>query len=201
MPNHDQPSHDGPVSMVKALPTLGHAVVDWWEHGLAIINDLTKHPERDPALAALVTEGVAACGRPPSPFLRASSETLAMEVSWGADEAWWITDIPSTTRPSFLLQCWLLHLPALNPQWKKRMRSARLELLKHIVPGAWLPQPQPDLPPGAIIAGLSVTDWTAAERLPQVARETSGMMFEIKPATGHRSTRYHRSDAGRVEKH
>ena len=200
MSNNVQPSHDGPVSMVKALPTLGHAVVDWWEHGLAILKALAKHPEREPALSALVSKAVAACDGVPSSLLRTAGEALELEVSWGADEAWWITDVSSTTKTQFHLQCWLLQLPALRLHWEKRMRSARLEMLKRIVPGAWWPQPEASVPPGAVIAGLGVTSWASADELPQVSRDPSGMMFEIKPATSHRTERYQRSAAGRVEK-
>jgi hypothetical protein len=105
--------------MVKALPTLGHAVVDWWAHGLAIIKDLAKHPERDPALAALIQQAVAVCGGPPSPLLDTTGHTLQLELSWGADGAWWITGISPMNKGPFLLQCWLLQLPALQAQWEK----------------------------------------------------------------------------------
>jgi hypothetical protein len=200
MPNTDQPSHDGPASMVKALPTLGHAVVDWWEHGRAIIKGLAKNPEGDPALAALVTHAVDACGGPPSPLLSTPGQTLQLWVNWEANDGWWITDDPAAAKEPFLLQCWLLHLPALRAQWEKRMRSARLGLLKRIIPWAWLPQSERDLPPGTVIAGLGVTSWSAAANLPQVATDPSGMMLEIRPATSHRSVRYCRTEAGRVEK-
>jgi hypothetical protein len=200
MPNNAQPSHDGPPSMVRALPTLGHAVVDWWAHGLAIIKDLAKHPERDPALAALIQQAVAVCGGPPSPLLDTTGHTLQLELSWGADGAWWITGISPMNKGPFLLQCWLLQLPALQAQWEKRMRSARLGVLKPIVPGAWLPQPETELPPGTVVAGLGVASWAAAATVPQVVRDPSGMMLEIKPATSHHAARYHRTEAGRVEK-
>lgn len=58
----------------------------------------------------------------------------------------------------------LLRLPALNEFWRQHLRGNVLETLLKVLPQAWLMEKEP-LPPGAVIAGLEISDWGQLEKV------------------------------------
>jgi hypothetical protein len=72
----------------------------------------------------------------------------------------------------------LLHLPVLRDFWRKELRAARYERLRHVLPKVWAMDPT-TLPPGAVIAGLGITNWHDLSKL-----EAKGRHFEIKGELG-----------------
>lgn len=63
----------------------------------------------------------------------------------------------------------LLHMPGLQQAWARALRGAHLQLLQHIIPYGWTPDPTP-LPPQAALPRLGLHSWEQVAALGRSAR-------------------------------
>ncbi len=63
----------------------------------------------------------------------------------------------------------LLHMPGLQPYWKRQLRAAQLDRLRALVPHGWIPDPTP-LPPQAALPWLNLGSWDEVAALGQASR-------------------------------
>jgi hypothetical protein len=139
-------------SLAKHLAPLGHEVTLWHEAIQLLRTRLAKgrvpeplgpflqlwlpsQPPAPPPLSPSLLLGQDDSGRL---FLHGSSAPFATDPAWRA----------------------LLHLPALRSAWVADLRASHFDHLRLLIPPAWLLDPAP-LPPGAVIAGLGIPDWSA----------------------------------------
>ncbi|HCN76725.1 MAG TPA: hypothetical protein DIT13_05975, partial [Verrucomicrobiales bacterium] len=94
----------------------------------------------------------------------------------------------------------LLRLPALRAFWVAELRASHHAHLLKMTPHVWLMDETP-LPPGSVIAGLGIPDWSHLPRLAGTGRRfrECGMenknraLIEIQPGqTGRVLARYER---------
>lgn len=64
----------------------------------------------------------------------------------------------------------LLHVPGLQPVWKKYLRGTYIDQLKQIIPHSWLVDPEP-LPPQAALPWLNVNSWEEVAAFSQKERQ------------------------------
>ncbi len=68
-------------------------------------------------------------------------------------------------------RCWaLLHLPGLRSWWSQALRRSHFESLLSLIPNAWATE-DIALPPGAVIAGLDIPDWSHLTRCIEAGRK------------------------------
>lgn len=90
--------------------------------------------------------------------------TGAALIAWHEEGAWRVLNPCHEEGQTALSDSWqralvLLHLPVLRDYWTRALRRRRFARLRRVLPQAWPVDPQP-LPPGAVMAGTNVADWT-----------------------------------------
>ena len=183
-----------PPSLAKALPTLGHATLEWWVAGLGIIQAIEKTQSTYGEVYPLLKRALETCAMPIEP-LTAAGASLQLEIAW-EDERW---EIAGSSAPGFQILCWLLHLPALREQWHRRVRLHRLELLRAHTPLVWLADDAMALPAGAVIAGTESRSWAELAQRPGVQALPGGWLMRALPRVQMSTASYQRVAAGRVE--
>lgn len=155
-----------PEKLLKAMPTLGHAVVLWRRHAAELLRRWNKRPEA--AGAAQHLRCWEDLGAPEIDVPQASS-TFQLGLGWsGPDHPWFLLDDDDKRAASIYLRR-LLHLPALRMFWIQSLREQRFLHLTRHVPKAWHKEEvQP--PPGSVVAGLNIANW---EELPGLIHASS----------------------------
>ncbi|MCB1210563.1 MAG: hypothetical protein KDK97_14630 [Verrucomicrobiales bacterium] len=86
----------------------------------------------------------------------------------------------------------LLHLPGLRSWWTPVLRSTHFESLRALVPNAWTVE-DAKLPPGSVIVGLDIPDWSHLPRCIATGRRfvlwerVSGSAVEIQAVSAPQS--------------
>jgi hypothetical protein len=71
---------------------------------------------------------------------------------------------PPVLDAAMLLSCAILHLPSLRIALRKELRSARFARLRTALPLVWW-RTDETIPPGATVAGLGISSWSALPQL------------------------------------
>lgn len=183
---------DHPLS--KDLPPLGHETVLWLRAMRLLRLRLEKGRLPAPLTAFLgrwMPRAEPQAELPASFEIRLEASLLAS----GAD--------PALEDPRWHA---LLRLPALRGYWVAELRASHYEHLLRLSRRAWLVDETP-LPPGSVIAGLGIPDWSHLPRLAGQGRHFTRhelengdhVLIETPPCPGSSITaRFERQD-GRIE--
>lgn len=150
-----------PAAMLKALPTLGHAVVLWHSSAGDLLRRWNKPfqgPEADYYLRHWRDLGAPELTEP------GRSARFNLRIGWEPQKGSWflLDDASQLTRAAYLR--WLLHVPALRMFWIQALREQRFASLIRHVPKVWcLDDDEP--PPGSVIAGLNAATWSDVKAL------------------------------------
>ncbi|MFZ4593585.1 MAG: hypothetical protein ACOYOF_04970 [Verrucomicrobiaceae bacterium] len=157
-----------PRSIARRVRTLGHAL-SRVQAGLQLMPKRLERGLLDASSTAWIYQWAGSALDSPS----TTSEALTATIVW-QENAWLVSEVPPVLHGALLL----LHLPVLRDFWRKELRAARYERLRHVLPKVWAMDPT-TLPPGAVIAGLGITNWHDLSKL-----EAKGRHFEIKGELG-----------------
>jgi len=157
-----------PRSIARRVRTLGHAL-SRVQAGLQLMPKRLERGLLDASSTAWIYQWAGSALDSPS----TTSEALTATIVW-QENAWLVSEVPPVLHGALLL----LHLPVLRDFWRKELRAARYEHLRRVLPKVWAMDPTP-LPPGAVIAGLGITNWHDLSKL-----EAKGRHFEIKGELG-----------------
>jgi len=157
-----------PRSIARRVRTLGHAL-SRVQAGLQLMPKRLERGLLDASSTAWIYQWAGSALDSPS----TTSEALTATIVW-QENAWLVSEVPPVLHGALLL----LHLPVLRDFWRKELRAARYEHLRRVLPKVWAMDPTP-LPPGAVIAGLGITNWHDLSKL-----EAKGRHFEIKRELG-----------------
>jgi hypothetical protein len=144
-----------PRATQAVLARLGHE----WRLFLTSARTIGKELSKDPA-------GTAVQGREDPATLEAGM--LMFAVDEVGENLRVLLDEPG--RELGLYLCWL-RLPALQERWERLLRRNHLESLKKVLPDAWILDPTP-VPPGAVIRGLEISEWSELKRQQVVKKFT-----------------------------
>lgn len=117
------------------------------------------------------------------PKLEIVSEALEVRFEGHEDEIWLVEGGLVSSAPERAM----LHLPALRSFWAQELRRAHFEALRQSVPQAWFAD-DAVIPPGAVIAGLGVADWSQAR---DVVRQEK-LFVRVKEASWAAKAIFHR---------
>ena len=123
------------------------------------------------------------------PRLENSAEALEVRFE-GREEDMWLVE---GGLASSAAERALLHLPALRSFWAQELRQAHFEALRQSVPQAWFAD-DAVIPPGAVIAGLGVADWSQAR---DVVRQEK-LFLRVKEASWTAKAVFHRDAKGQI---
>jgi hypothetical protein len=157
-----------PRSIARRVRTLGHAL-SRVQAGLQLLPKRLERGLLDTSSTAWIHQWAGSALDSPS----TTSEAMTATIVW-QENAWLVSEVPPVWHGALLL----LHLPVLRDFWRKELRAARYERLRHVLPKVWAMDPT-TLPPGAVIAGLGITNWHDLSKL-----EAKGRHFEIKGELG-----------------
>jgi len=184
-----------PRSIARRVRTLGHAL-SRVQAGLQLLPKRLERGLLDTSSTAWIHQWAGSALDSPS----TTSEAMTATIVW-QENAWLVSEVPPVWHGALLL----LHLPVLRDFWRKELRAARYERLRHVLPKVWAMDPT-TLPPGAVIAGLGITNWHDLSKL-----EAKGRHFEIKgelglvieqtrwKADGSLTLTWNTSDDGRID--
>ena len=161
------PTPHPPRRIQRQMETLGHGLTRLLDAVEVLKRRVARETVGDEHLRDWLKPwlGVASCESP----LNAKEPA---QLTWD-DESWRVL---SPTGPelsaSWATVLMLFHLPSLRTFWRQSMRASRLRRLQAVLPKAWALDPT-IVPPGAVIAGLGITNW---EQLP--SKVTQGRRFQ-----------------------
>ncbi len=90
----------------------------------------------------------------------------------------------------------LLHLPALRAFWSQELRREHFVALRALVPAVWM-MDAAVVPPGAVIAGLNVTNWDAVRESERFEIQ-DGLLLSKRLPGNSVMARYVREESGRI---
>lgn len=175
MPDSEEPL---PRRVRRQVATLGHAF-SRLATGIEVLGTrVRKGNLLDEATRAWVQPWLLASNTALDLPIDATSTAL---IAWQEDGAWRVLNACHTEGQTSFPESWLralvlLHLPVLRDYWTRALRRRRFARLSSVLPQAW-PIETADLPPGAVIAGTSMADWT---KLTEARRQ----MLEEKALAG-----------------
>lgn len=123
------------------------------------------------------------------PRLENTAEALEVRFEGHEDEIWLVEGGLASSAAERAL----LHLPALRSFWAQELRQAHFEALRQSVPQAWFAD-NAVIPPGAVIAGLGVADWSQAR---DVVRQEK-LLLRVKEASWAAKAVFHRDAKGQI---
>ncbi|MFN7562583.1 MAG: hypothetical protein ACK5TH_12440 [Prosthecobacter sp.] len=171
---------DLPTASHDAVASAGYRLARWQAAREVLEHRVTKKrlPE---ALQAFLEKWM--------PNLEIASKALEVRFEGGEDEIW----LFEGGLASSAAERALLHLPALRSFWAQELRQAHFEALRQSVPQAWFAD-DAVIPPGAVIAGLGVADWSQAR---DVVRQEK-LFIRVKEASWTAKAVFHRNAKGQI---
>ncbi len=170
----------------RQIDTLGHGLTRLLEAVEVLKRRVARETIGDEHLRAWLKPwlAVASCEPP-------VTANEPAQLTWD-DESWrMLSPSGPELSVSWATVLMLLHLPSLRTFWRQSMRASRLRRLQTVLPKAWALDPT-IVPPGAVIAGLGITNW---DQLP--SKVTQGRTFQAVAVND--GTRLNIDDASRSD--
>lgn len=177
-----------PAPLLADLPTASHDAVASagyrlarWQSAREVLGHRVAKKRLPEALQTFLEKWM--------PRLENTEEALEVRFEGREDEIWLVEGglVSSAAERA------LLHLPALRSFWAQELRQAHFEALRQSVPQAWFAD-DAVIPPGAVIAGLGVADWSLAR---DVVRQEK-LFVRVKEATWAAKAVFHRDAKGQI---